>query len=64
MITILIAAALAFSALCTTVLVCACIVSAWSNERAPQPPVAQSWEASRAQFERQHGKRMRKFYTR
>ena len=64
MITILIAAGLGISALCTTVLVCACIVSHWADERAPQPPVAQSWEQSRAQFERQHGKRMRKYYTR
>lgn len=64
MITILIAAALGFSALCATVLVCACIVAGEADERAAQPPVAQSWEESRARFEEQHGKKMRKYYTR
>lgn len=63
MITILIAAFLVFSALCTTVLVCSCIVSADEDGGAPQPPAAESWGQSRAQFERQHGKRMRKYFT-
>ncbi|MCC6457840.1 MAG: hypothetical protein IT328_22985 [Caldilineaceae bacterium] len=62
MITILIVAFLGMSALCTLVLVCACIVSRWADERAPHPPVAESWEGARSREEVERGVILIKYF--
>lgn len=63
MITILAWTFLIASAFCSLLLWAACAVGGNADDRAPQPPPAESWEQSRARYEEQHGKRMRKYYT-